>query len=85
MDELQGSNRMERSTNFMESLQYVWAEPSHCHKRAIVDGVGHDHSYMFNSPEGMKTVFDIQIDHDCSASQRESSYDEEILSLLQDH
>eukprot|EP00980_Cylindrotheca_fusiformis_P006677 scaffold1391_cov123-Cylindrotheca_fusiformis.AAC.15 len=55
MDQLQGLNRLERSRVHFESLQHVW-KGSHTHRFYLVEGVGHDHSYMFNSPEGLATV-----------------------------
>ncbi|CAJ1932485.1 unnamed protein product [Cylindrotheca closterium] len=61
MDELQGHTRMERGNLYMESLQYIWAKSTtHCHKRMIVPGVGHDHSLMFNSAVGMEAIFGKQ-------------------------
>jgi hypothetical protein len=56
MDRLQGSNRLQRSTLHLESLQHVWTKP-HAHELVLVDGVGHDHSFMFNSLEGTSAVF----------------------------
>lgn len=58
MDNLQGSNRLERSRLHFESLQQVWKE-SHDHEVVLVHGVGHDHSLMFNSPEGISAVFGV--------------------------
>jgi hypothetical protein len=58
MDELQGINRLERSKIYMESLtKIVWKSLRHKHIHVHVSGVGHDHSLMFNSPEGMQTMF----------------------------
>lgn len=57
MDQLQGSNRFERSQIYMESLIHVWSTPDHAHVRIVVRGVGHDHSLMINSPEGTNAIF----------------------------
>lgn len=67
MDELQGRSRMERGNLYMESLGFVWTDLSDCHKRVIVPGVGHDHSLMFNSKEGMDAIFGKRNQH-CSES-----------------
>jgi pimeloyl-ACP methyl ester carboxylesterase len=60
MDELQGSNRLERNTHYMGSLRRIgiWEH----HTQRVVEGVGHDHALMFQSTEGLKAVFDIHDD-----------------------
>jgi len=53
MDELQGSNRWERSLHHLESLKQLGIFK---HKRIVVEGVGHDHSLIFTSPEGLQAL-----------------------------
>lgn len=52
-DQLQGSNRRERHDRYMASLDLLNI-PYH---RLVVPGVGHDHSLMFNSANGLKALF----------------------------
>ena len=56
MDQWQGSNRFERQQRFMASLRLVniWGEN---HIQRLVPGVGHDHSLMFQSEEGLESLF----------------------------
>lgn len=56
-DELQGSTRYERVFHYFQSLLRYNKAFSHRHEFRKVPEVGHDHSLMFNSPEGMKTLF----------------------------
>jgi len=66
-DELQGSNRWERNERYMEMLQRIStmttdtqraaAAAGGYHRRVVVPGVGHDHSLMFASPEGLRALF----------------------------
>lgn len=52
-DELQGSNRLERHHLYLVSLNLLGLP----HRSFIVPGVGHDHSLMFNSENGIKAIF----------------------------
>jgi hypothetical protein len=54
MDELQGSMRFERHSNYVESLHLVGIDS---HRRAVVKGVGHDHSVILTRPEGIQAIF----------------------------
>ena len=69
-DELQGRNRYERHLRYWASLELVAAkhnretnaglEPlrsSHKHRRMVVPNVGHDHSMMFQSQEGIEAIY----------------------------
>ena len=56
MDELQGLTRYERSTNYIASLRRIGISEMY-HAQMFVNGVGHDHSLMFQSPEGLKSLF----------------------------
>jgi pimeloyl-ACP methyl ester carboxylesterase len=61
MDELQGSNRLERNVRYIASLRRlgIWKE----HSRRVVQNVGHDHSLMFQSPEGLEALFETKVDY----------------------
>jgi pimeloyl-ACP methyl ester carboxylesterase len=56
MDQLQGHNRYERNSRFVASLRRLgyWNEN---HRRLVVPGVGHDHSMMFESANGIRAIF----------------------------
>jgi hypothetical protein len=67
MDELQGRNRLERSSTYFRSLTEV-VSPSSLHSgrgeskwrnhiHQIVPGVGHDHSLIWTRPEGIDAIF----------------------------
>ena len=56
VDELQGSNRFERAERYMAMLRMVGIGPEN-HNRYIVDGVGHDHTLMFQSTVGINAIF----------------------------
>eukprot|EP00555_Chaetoceros_dichaeta_P008843 CAMPEP_0198275078 /NCGR_PEP_ID=MMETSP1447-20131203/63065_1 /TAXON_ID=420782 /ORGANISM="Chaetoceros dichaeta, Strain CCMP1751" /LENGTH=365 /DNA_ID=CAMNT_0043969665 /DNA_START=330 /DNA_END=1427 /DNA_ORIENTATION=- len=58
MDEMQGSNRLERSEHYITSLRRlgIWGE----HIRRVVHDVGHDHSLMFQSAEGLEALFETK-------------------------
>lgn len=55
MDELQGSNRFERSSRYVSSLRMdgFWKD----HVWVVVPGVGHDHAMMFQSTEGLDAIY----------------------------
>jgi pimeloyl-ACP methyl ester carboxylesterase len=53
MDEIQGSNRLERNLRYVSSL-FKMEVP---YTRIVIPGVGHDHSLMFNSPNGLRAIF----------------------------
>jgi pimeloyl-ACP methyl ester carboxylesterase len=55
MDNLQGSNRIERNERYMSSLRMIGIWKNHA--RRVVEGVGHDHSLMFQSQIGLESVF----------------------------
>ena len=58
MDMLQGTNRLERSRNFFRSLEVLYGKQ--VHTRTVIDGVGHDHSLMFTSREGIAALWQPQ-------------------------
>jgi pimeloyl-ACP methyl ester carboxylesterase len=53
MDLMQGSNRWERNLHYVSSLRLVGVP----HQRLVILGVGHDHSLMFNSENGLYAMF----------------------------
>jgi pimeloyl-ACP methyl ester carboxylesterase len=53
MDEIQGSNRLERNLRYFLSLSKMNVP----HLRMVISGVGHDHSLMFNSANGLRAIF----------------------------
>jgi hypothetical protein len=53
MDKLQGPNRLARSERYFLSLQTMGV----LHIRLLVPGVGHDHSLIFNSDNGLRAMF----------------------------
>jgi hypothetical protein len=53
-DKLQGPYRTARSEHFFESLNLMFGRP--VHHRLVVSGVHHDHSLMFQSPEGQQAI-----------------------------
>ena len=57
MDELQGSNRFERSMRYMNSLQRLGFDVLNRHTHVVIGGVGHDHSLMFQSLIGRRSLF----------------------------
>ena len=56
MDQLQGKNRFERNARYFSSLLRLW-NGSGNHRRVVVPGVGHDHSMMFQSSEGIRSIY----------------------------
>lgn len=56
MDNLQGLNRFERHQRYISSLRRM-GYSSKYHSDAQVDGVGHDHSMMFQSTEGIHAIY----------------------------
>lgn len=56
-DELQGTNRWERNGRYTAMLKRVGVSG---HRKMVVHGVGHDHSLMFSSPEGLEVLFPMQ-------------------------
>ncbi|CAB9526913.1 expressed unknown protein [Seminavis robusta] len=56
MDHIQGSNRWERNVRYLEMLKLVIPSSQKYHKRVVVPGVGHDHSLMFSSPQGLEVL-----------------------------
>jgi len=60
MDELQGKNRFDRSLLYLHSLVNLSStEPGGWknHQRHVVEGVGHDHSLMWTSQNGIDAIF----------------------------
>lgn len=57
MDQLQGTNRWERHNNYLTSLRMLNFS-SNIHHRTV-PSVGHDHSLMFNSREGLESIFEL--------------------------
>ena len=56
MDMLQGQFRLERHRVFMQSLRNFFGRK--VHRSQIIPGVGHDHSMILHSKEGLAAVFD---------------------------
>uniref|UniRef100_A0A7S4QRC4 Uncharacterized protein n=1 Tax=Ditylum brightwellii TaxID=49249 RepID=A0A7S4QRC4_9STRA len=58
-DEFQGRSRLERSANFYAALNILSGERGESvrHVRLVVDGVGHDHTLMFQSDLGLEAIF----------------------------
>lgn len=56
-DELQGTNRWERNERYTVMLRRVGVEH---HPKVVLHGVGHDHSLMFSSPEGLQVLFPVE-------------------------
>jgi len=56
MDELQGGNRWERHERYVQSLR-KFPRSSFIVRSVVVPGVGHDHSLVFNSDEGLEAIF----------------------------
>jgi hypothetical protein len=52
---LEGKNRRERGEAFYHYVTSVWHATRH--HFVLVPGVGHDHTLMFNSPEGSGAIF----------------------------
>jgi pimeloyl-ACP methyl ester carboxylesterase len=63
MDLLQGPTRWDRFQRFLASLKLIQVEA----ESYVVDGVGHDHSLMFQSPEGLRALFGATIDSTSSS------------------
>jgi hypothetical protein len=57
-DKMQGDFRKERSANFFAALPQIYGRP--VHKRLVAQGVPHDHSLLFQSPEGQQALFGWQ-------------------------
>lgn len=55
MDMLQGRFRLERHQLFMQSLRNFFGRK--VHRSQIIPGVGHDHSMILHSKEGLAAVF----------------------------
>ena len=56
MDNLQGATRLERNENYIVSLFKL--EMRQNHVRIVVQGIGHDHSLIFQSIEGQNAIFE---------------------------
>lgn len=54
-DQLQGPFRRARSENFMASLERIYQRP--VHRRYVASGIPHDHSLLYQSPEGQQALF----------------------------
>jgi pimeloyl-ACP methyl ester carboxylesterase len=69
-DMLQGNYRLQRTVRFYRSLQLLYPTKQKqenqrmIHRLVIVKGVGHDHSLMFQSEEGIRSIFSVaDVDH----------------------
>lgn len=61
-DVLQGNHRLERTVRFYRSLQLLYPtkhKSQLIHRLVIAKGVGHDHSLMFQSEEGIQSIFSV--------------------------
>jgi pimeloyl-ACP methyl ester carboxylesterase len=56
MDQLQGKNRFERNAHYFASLLRLGYGNGN-HRHVIVPDVGHDHSMMFQSQEGIQALY----------------------------
>ncbi len=54
----EGHFRRERAQNYMKFLHAFFGRT--VHRGALVPGVGHDHTNMFQSAEGLAAVFNMQ-------------------------
>ena len=69
MDEIQGTNRFERNHRYMMSLSAEVDDKKgkhHRHRRMIVPNVGHDHTMMFQSRQGLEALYADDDDDDGS-------------------
>ena len=57
MDNLQGTNRLERHIDYIRMLASLRLSTPNHQASALVQGVGHDHSLMLSSPEGLEALF----------------------------
>jgi hypothetical protein len=57
MDELQGSNRMARHVHFVQLLNKTFR-----HRHTVVPAIGHDHSLLFHSSQGVEAILGNGID-----------------------
>lgn len=58
MDMAQGRNRRERNGHYVASLRLLDFSTA-VHQRVVIPNVGHDHSLMFNSPGGLRTMYSV--------------------------
>ena len=69
-DLLQGNMRLERHAYYLEMLK----SQSIPYTRSLVPGVPHDHSLMFNSPQGLDAIFGPPVSAaDLESSDRQTS------------
>lgn len=54
-DHFQGKFRRERSERFFQSLPQIFG--SQVHSRMVIQNVGHDHSLIFESAQGIKAIY----------------------------
>jgi hypothetical protein len=73
-DQLQGTNRFERHCNYYQSLLHQLGNIDFAkfHRSVTVRGVGHDHSLIFNSIEGMFYLFDGDGTNNCYSCSSDS-------------
>jgi len=57
MDNLQGTNRLERHIQYIRMLTVLNVKTTNHQASVLVQGVGHDHSLMLNSPDGLEALF----------------------------
>lgn len=55
-DMMEGKQRLERGDNYYQSLKEYYGR--YVHARMVVEGVGHDHSLMWESSVGLSALFD---------------------------
>ena len=82
-DECQGPNRWERHLRYMASLKLVFdGNTTSNHTSIIIPGVGHDHSLIFNSPDGLEALFGMPPPPPPSSSSSAEHYHLEVDELL---
>ena len=59
-DNFQGKFRRERSERFFQSLKEIFGYQ--IHKRMVIPNVGHDHSLIFESDQGVEAIFGTKHD-----------------------
>lgn len=90
-DQLQGSNRLERNERYMGMLQRLMLDTPRAtkaaggyHRRVVVPGVGHDHSLLFASPEGLRALFSVDSDDSSEALEQDitGSFAEDMRNYI---
>ena len=68
MDNLEGWMRRYRAEHYFRYLQIFFARP--VHQLTIIPNSGHDHTLMFQHPEGLAVIFEPGADPRVSSSRR---------------